>query len=114
MWVKGGGGLGNRISCLKNLPKAKIKGGGFKEVFRCAGVSSAGRAPRPPKSAPPTTRHQMKYIVLGTSEQLGMRPCCDLTIRTAPTNVYGGVSSAWVFPVTDSPFSRAARHSSPR
>ena len=40
----------------------------------------------------------MKNIVSGTSEQLGMRPRCDPTIRTAPTNVYGRVSSAWVFP----------------
>ena len=40
----------------------------------------------------------MKYIVSGTSEQLGMWPRCDPTIRTAPTNVYGRVSSAWVFP----------------
>ena len=40
----------------------------------------------------------MKYIVSGTSEQLGTRPRCDPTIRTAPTNVYGRVSSAWVFP----------------
>ena len=40
----------------------------------------------------------MKYIVSGTSEQLGMRPKRDPIIRTAPTNVYGRVSSAWVFP----------------
>ena len=40
----------------------------------------------------------MKYMVSGTSEQLGVRPRCDPTIRTAPTNVYGRVSSAWVFP----------------
>ena len=58
---------------------------GFKGVFRCAGVLSAGRAPRPPKTPPPP----MNYIVSGTSEQLGMRPRCDPAIRTAPTNVYG-------------------------
>ena len=40
----------------------------------------------------------MKNIVSGTSEQLGMRPGCDPTTRTTPTNVYGRVSSAWVFP----------------
>ena len=40
----------------------------------------------------------MKNIVSGTSERLGMRPRCDPTIRTAPTNVYGRVSLAWVFP----------------
>ena len=39
----------------------------------------------------------MKYIVSGTSEQLGMQPRCDPTIRTAPTKVYGRVSWAWVF-----------------
>ena len=89
----GGGVLGNRISC-SNPPRAKFKkggvlGGGVKGVFRCAGVLSAGRAPHPPP---------MKYIVSGTSEQLGMRPKCDPTICTAPTNVYGRVSLAWVFP----------------
>ena len=36
-------------------------------------------------------------VFVATSEQLGMRPRCDPTIRTAPTNVYGRVSSAWVF-----------------
>ena len=95
---QGGGILGNRISCLKpppepNLKKGGVLEGGFKGVFRCAGVLSAETAPRPPKPLPP-----MKNIVSGTSEQLGMRPRCDPTIRTAPTNVYGRVSSAWVFP----------------
>ena len=37
--------------------------------------------------------------VSGTSEQLGMRPRCDPTVRTAPT-IEGRVSSAWVFPAT--------------
>ena len=39
----------------------------------------------------------MKYMVSGTSEQLGMCPRCDPTMRTAPTNAYSRVSSAWVF-----------------
>ena len=56
-----------------------------------------GKGALAPQS-PPTTPHQMKYIVSGTSEQLGMRPRCDPTICTAPTNVYGRVSSAWLFP----------------
>ena len=48
-----------------------------------------GRAPRPPRH-PPTTPHQMKYIVSGTSEQLGMRPRCDPTIRTFEIYHQGG------------------------
>ena len=89
---RGGGFLGNRISCLKTPLEQNVKKGGvwggFKGVFRCAGVLSAEGHPPPP----------MKYIVSGTSEQLGMQPRCDPTIRTAPTTVYGRVSSPWVFP----------------
>ena len=81
---------------LKNPPRPNLTGagglGGLKGGFRCAGGLSAGRAPRPPKPPAP-----MKYIVSGNSEQLGMRARSDPTIRTAPTNVYGRVSSAWVF-----------------
>ena len=48
---RGGGVLGNRISCLKTPPELNFEkgglGGGFKGVFRCAGVLSAVRAPRP-------------------------------------------------------------------
>ena len=63
--------------------------GGFKGVYRCTGVLSARRAPPPP---------QMKYIVSGASEKLGLRPMCYPTICTSSTNVYGRVSSPWVFP----------------
>ena len=38
------------------------------------------------------------HIVLGTFEQLGMRPKCDPTICTAPIHVSGRVSLAWIFP----------------
>ena len=60
---RGGGCSRKSDILLKTPPRAKFEkgGGGFKGVFRCAGVSSAGRAPRPPKS-PTTTPHQMKYI----------------------------------------------------
>ena len=37
----------------------------------------------------PNEIHSGSHIVWGTSEQLGMRPRCDLTICTAP-NIYGG------------------------
>ena len=83
---------------LKNPPEPNLKkgggsgGGGFKGFFAARGCCPREGHPGPPN--PP----QMKYIVSGTSEQLGMQPRCDLTIRTAPTNLYGRVSSAWVLP----------------
>ena len=97
---QGGGGSRKSDILLKTPLEPNLKRGGwgeFKGRFRCAGVLCAGRTPRPPKS-PPTTPHQMKYIVSGTSKQWGMRLTCDPTIRTAPTNIYGRVSSAWEFP----------------
>ena len=90
----GGGGDSRKSDIMLKTPsRAKFKkrgvlGGGFKGVFHCAGALPAGRAPRPTNPPPPP----MKYIVSGTSEKLGMRPRCDPTIRTAPTNVYGRVS----------------------
>ena len=75
-------------------PGAKFKkGGGFGGGFKGVARGYCPREGHPPPPSPP-----MKYIVSGTSEQLGMRPRCDPTIHTAPTNVYGRVSSAWVFP----------------
>ena len=66
---RGGGVLGNRISCLKTPPRAKFKKGGgvgVKGVFRYAGVSSTGRAPRPPKSPPhnptPNEIHSVRHL----------------------------------------------------
>ena len=61
-------------------------------------LSARGYCPGEGHPGPPNPPPKTKYIVSGTSEQLRMRPGCDLTIRTAPTNVYGRVSSAWVFP----------------
>ena len=52
-----------------------------------------GKGPPPPQ----IPLLQMNYIVSGTSKQWGMRPRCDPTIHTAPTNVYGRVSLDWVF-----------------
>ena len=51
--TKGGGSLGNRISCL-NPPRAKFKKGGRVGggCFALCGVSSTGRAPRPPQIPP--------------------------------------------------------------
>ena len=83
---------------LKNPPRAKFKkgggvgGGGLRGFFAARGYCPRKGHPGPPTPPP------MKYIVSGTSERLGMRPRCDPTVRTAPTNVYGRVSSAWVFP----------------
>ena len=100
--TRGGGGvLGNRISCLKTPPKPNLKRGGvggraLRGFFAPRGFYPPEGHPGPPTPPPPPP--PMKYIVFGTSEQLGMRPRCNLTIRTAPTNVYGRVSSAWVFP----------------
>ena len=80
-------------------PRAKCKkGGGLGGVLR--GVFAVlGYCPQEghtaPQSPPPPP---MKYILSATSKQLGMWPRCDRTIRTAPTNVYGRVSLAWVFP----------------
>ena len=78
------------MSCL-NPPGAKFKEGGG------LGGGLRGYCPREGHPGPPTPP-PMKYIVSGTSEHLGMGPRWDPTIRTAPTNVYGRVSSAWVFP----------------
>ena len=85
---------------LKTLPRARFKKGGgglggfLRGFFAARGYCPRKRPPGPPTPPPPP----MKNIVSGTSEQLGMRPRCNPTIRTAPTNVYGRVSSAWVFP----------------
>ena len=53
--------------------------------------------PPPPHNPIPNEIHSGSHKVSGTSEQLGMRPRCEPTICTMPTNVYGRVSSAWVF-----------------
>ena len=95
------GGRGSRKSdiLLTTPPRAKLKKkGGFWGGLRGFFVAWC-YCPREGPPAPRNSPHPpMKYIVSGTSEQLGMWPKCDLTIRTAPTNVYGRVSSAWVFP----------------
>ena len=122
--ARGGGGGSQKSDILLKTPqKAKFKkgGAGFKGVFCYARVSSAGRAPQPPIPRPPPPPnpawwtqngpgglkgyhtctpneiHSVSHIVSGTSEQLGMQRRCVPTIRTAPTNVYCSVSSAWVF-----------------
>ena len=83
---------------LKTPPEPNLKkggvlgGGGLRAFFAAWGYCPREGHPGPPNPSP------MKYIVLGTSEQLGMWPRCDPTIRTAPTNVCGRVSLAWVFP----------------
>ena len=59
--------------------------GVLREFFAVRGYCPQEGHPGPPNPPP------MKYIVSGTSEQYP-------TIRTAPTNIYGRVSSAWVFP----------------
>ena len=98
--MPGGGDSRKSDIMLKNPPRAKFKkgggfgGGGLRGFFAARGYCPREGHPGPPKPPPPP----MKYIVSGTSEQLGMRPSCDPTIRTASTNVYGTVSSAWVFP----------------
>ena len=80
----GGGGVGHPPTlkfCQTHPPTPPPRGR--------VGRTLSKTLPRPPNPPP------MKYIVPGTSEQLGMRPRCDPTIRTAPTNVYGRVSSSW-------------------
>ena len=93
-----GGGVSRKSDItLKTPPEPNLKKGGlggFQGGFWLRGGIVRWKGTPAPKTSPPPP---MKYIVSGTSEQLGMRPRCDPTIRTAPTNVYGRVSSAWVF-----------------
>ena len=62
-----GGGSQELDIMLKTPPRAKFKkgggfGGGFKGVFRCAGILSAERAPRPPKPPPPNEIHSVGHL----------------------------------------------------
>ena len=96
-----GGGSRKSDILLKTPRRAKFKkrGGGLGEGLQggfslCGGIVRGKGTPATQTPPPP----RMKYVVSGTSQQLGMRPRCDPTIRTTPTNVYGRDSSAWVFP----------------
>ena len=64
VWGQGGGGSRKSDIMLKTPPRANFKKGGvwggFKGVFRCAGVLSAERAPRPPP--PPNEEHSVGHL----------------------------------------------------
>ena len=121
--VHGGGGSQKSDILLKKTPKPNSKRGGLGEVyggfFAMRGFCPREGHPNPPfppnnaawrtqngpggmkgcHTCTPNEIHSSPHMVSGTSEQLGMRVSrCDPTICTTPTNVYGRVSLAWVFP----------------